>query len=159
MAVKYHIDGLRDLAAQKFKAEVDKHWNHEDLAHAIHVIYTSTADEVTQLRETAAGVLSNHPKELLEKAEIATVLRSINGLAYDLLLRGPTAVTAPVIVMASNGRSVVCYNHEVHGDGASSDLPFNVDCNSCLAKFDICILCAEEREHGSFTCRGCEPRV
>jgi hypothetical protein len=53
MAVKYHVDALRDLAAQKFKNEVEQHWNHEGLAHAIHLIYTTTADEVTQLREVA----------------------------------------------------------------------------------------------------------
>jgi hypothetical protein len=45
MAVTYHVHDLRDLAAQKFRDEVEQHWNHEDFAHAIHLIYTTTADE------------------------------------------------------------------------------------------------------------------
>lgn len=65
MAVKYHVDALRNLAAQKFQTEVEQHWDHEDLAHAIHVIYTSTADEVTQLREVAVEALNAHRDQLL----------------------------------------------------------------------------------------------
>lgn len=84
MAVKYHVDALRNLAVQKFQTEVGQHWDHEDLAHAVHVIYTSTADEVTQLREVTVEALNAHRDQLLEKPEIATLLRSITGLACDL---------------------------------------------------------------------------
>jgi len=84
---------LRNLAAQKFKAEVAEHWDHEDLAHEIHVIYTSNADEVTQLREVAVEALDAHRGQLLEKPEIATLLRSITGLACDLLLRNSSIAT------------------------------------------------------------------
>jgi hypothetical protein len=87
MAVKYHVGALQNLAIQKFKVEVAEHWDHEDLAHAIHVIFTSTADEVTQLREVAVEALDAHRGDLLEKPEIATLLRSITGLACDLLMR------------------------------------------------------------------------
>lgn len=89
---------MRNLAAQKFKTEVAEHWDHEDLANAIHVIYTSTADEVTQLREVAVEALDAHRGQLLEKPEIATLLRSITGLACDLLLRNSSIATGRRLV-------------------------------------------------------------
>jgi hypothetical protein len=60
MAVEYHIAALQNLAAQKFKTEFMEHWDHEDLAHAIHVIYTSTPEDITQLREVAVEALDAH---------------------------------------------------------------------------------------------------
>ena len=51
IAVKYQIDGLRDLAASKYKEAVTTCWNHEDFAHSVFVAFNSTVEEVTQLRE------------------------------------------------------------------------------------------------------------
>jgi len=87
IAVKYQIDGLRDLAASKFEEAAAAHWNNDDFPHAVHVAYNSTADQVTQLRKIVADTLHERLDDLAEKAEVETVVRSIPGLAYDLLKR------------------------------------------------------------------------
>lgn len=150
MSVKYHVDGLCDMAVEKFKAEVADHWNHEDLAHAIHVIYTSTADEVTQLRELAAKVLSEHLDELMEKPEVATLLRSINGLAYDILVRGRsstqgTRLAGPV--------RVPCYQPKWHGLGSQHAWVY---CSTCKAVMQVCNLCHATEVTRKWKCSGCQ---
>jgi hypothetical protein len=138
IAVKYHVGALQNLAVQKFKVEVAEHWNHEDLAHAIHVIYTSTADEVTQLREVAVEALDAHRGELLEKPEIATLLRSITGLACDLLMRDRVSSTGQHSLRKTDVQDeVVCYNklnhlnHHVHA----------ILCKYCHDHFEVCTWC------------------
>jgi hypothetical protein len=136
MAVKYHVDALRDLAAQKFRDEVAQHWNHEDLAHAVHLIYTTTADEVTQLREDAAEALYNHSDELLGKAEITTLLRSINGLACDLYMR-------------DRGRErVFCNNVDAH-----CGKYWELTCEKCGFSAKYCGICTGRGV--CFNCKSC----
>jgi hypothetical protein len=139
MAVKYHVGALQILAVQKFKFEVEQHWDHEDLAHAIHVIYTSTADEVTQLREVAVEALDAHRGELLEKPEIAALLRSITGLACDLLMRGRASSTRQRSLRKAEVQDdVVCYyklNHRVNQH------VYEVRCTYCDEYFEVCSQC------------------
>jgi len=85
--VKYQIDGLRDLAASKYKHVVTTCWNHEDFAHSVHVAFTSTVEEVTQLREIISDILHQHFDDLKDKAEIETVVCNIPRLAFALLKR------------------------------------------------------------------------
>lgn len=139
MAVKYHVDALRDLAAQKFKAEVEEHWDHEHLANAIYVIYTSTAEEVTQIREVAVEALNQHRLKLLAKPEIATLLRSMTGLACDLLMRDHSSATGHGDLYAIDGiGNVACYDIERHrGNMRSSDFK----CDHCAQRFKTCVDC------------------
>ena len=136
MAVKYHVDALRNLAAQKFKAEVAEHWDHEDLAHAIHVIYTSTADEVTQLREIAVEALDAHRGQLLEKPEIATLLRSITGLACDLLLRDSSIANGLRSATTTSDQLVMCCNLPVEHRRR-----YGLECPSCGCNLQFCKGC------------------
>ena len=130
MAVKYHIAALQNLAAQKFQAEVIEHWNHEDLGHAIHVIYTSTAEDVTQLREVAVKVLNAHRDQLLLKPDITTLLRSITGLACDLLLRDSSSITGRHL---AEDRPLLCCNFNPQHS--------NMACRSCGCDLHPCESC------------------
>ncbi|GAB7331570.1 hypothetical protein MBLNU13_g02952t3 [Cladosporium sp. NU13] len=125
MAVKYHIAALQNLATHKFQAEVAEHCVHEDLAHAIHVIYTSTADEISQLREVVVEALDAHRDQLLEKPEIATLLRSVTGLACDLLMRSSGKVKP------GDSGEVVCYCKNKPRDS----YPEQIRCGQCDQKF------------------------
>jgi hypothetical protein len=88
IAVKYQIDGLRDLAASKFKDAANAYWKHDDFAHSIYIAYDSTTDEVTQLREVVADVLLEHFDDLEQDIpEFETALCEIPRLAYALLKR------------------------------------------------------------------------
>lgn len=88
MAIKYQIEGLRTLATSKFKSSVAKYWKHNDFLHAIRIVYTSTADDIPELRGITADAVHNNFDLLREKPEIRSLLRSLPGLATDLLERG-----------------------------------------------------------------------
>ncbi|KAL1586300.1 hypothetical protein WHR41_05568 [Cladosporium halotolerans] len=87
MAVKYQIDGLRHLTTQKFKEAVATQWSHEDFAHTIHIVYNSTAEDVTELREIVADAVHAHFEELQERPGVEASMRSIAALTYGLLTR------------------------------------------------------------------------
>jgi hypothetical protein len=87
IAVKYQIDGLRDLAASKFKDAAIAHLGHEDFVHSIYVAYNSTADEVTQLRDVVTDILHQHFDDLKGDPEVEAALCYIPRLAYDVLKR------------------------------------------------------------------------
>ena len=87
IAVKYQIDGLRDLAASKFKDAATAYWNHDDFAHSIHIAYNSTAEEVTQLRTVVTDILHQHSDDLEGKPEVEAIVCKIPRLAYALLRR------------------------------------------------------------------------
>jgi hypothetical protein len=162
MAVKYHVDPLRDLATEKFRTEAEHHWDHEDLAQAIQVIYTSTADEVTQLRVMAVEVLAHHRSELLKKPEIAALLHSITGLAYDLLMRNPDNIPKPRYAMKSKSdgyRYIPCFNIAAHGEDTRTST--TKTCTKCRRFMEVCLLCAGDQfyaESGYWNtvrCRSC----
>jgi hypothetical protein len=93
MAVNYQVDGLRDLAAAKFKQSAKTHWNHDDFAHAIFIVHNSTSEGVPQLRDIVADILHERFEKLKHKAEVETVVCSIPHLAYALLKRAGTIPT------------------------------------------------------------------
>ncbi|KAK4544710.1 hypothetical protein LTR36_003959 [Oleoguttula mirabilis] len=83
-AVKYQVPALKSLAASKFAGAVKANTNHDSFAEAAHIVYTTTPEDVRNLRDVVATTLTEHDK-LLNSAEIETVVRSISGLAYELL--------------------------------------------------------------------------
>lgn len=85
MTIKYQVQGLRNLAASKFEASVAKHWKHDDFSHATYIVYTSTPDDITALRKIVATPIHDNIRLFRKKEEIQSLLRSIPGLAYDLL--------------------------------------------------------------------------
>jgi hypothetical protein len=87
IAVKYQIEGLRDLAVAKFREATKTQWSHEDFSHTIVLVYHTTADSVHQLRQIVADTLHERLDDLKKKGEIEVVVRSIPGLAYDLMKR------------------------------------------------------------------------
>ena len=82
--VKYQIAALKDLAAAKFQDAVKLNCNHDSFAEATYIVYTSTSDDETQLRECVEDALSKYDS-LLDKPEVETVVREINELAFRLL--------------------------------------------------------------------------
>jgi hypothetical protein len=87
LAVKYQIDGLRGLAASKFKDAATAYWKHNDFVDAIYLAYDSTPEEVTGLREVVLDILHQHFDELEGEENFETAFYNIPGLAYALLKR------------------------------------------------------------------------
>jgi hypothetical protein len=87
IAVKYQIYGLQGLAAAKVKDAATAYWKHDDFVEAIYIAYSSTAEEVTQLRGVVAEILHQHFDDIEEESELETALCNIPRLAYDVLKR------------------------------------------------------------------------
>jgi hypothetical protein len=64
IAIKYQADGLLELAVTRFKESMAIHWDHEDFAHAVHIVYHSTADDVMDLRTIVADTIHAHFDQL-----------------------------------------------------------------------------------------------
>ena len=88
-AVKYQVDGLRHLATSKFKHETThgEAWKDDDFAQAISMIYSSTPDRITELRDAAEEVLHAHLEELKQKDGIEALMYKHPRLMYALLNR------------------------------------------------------------------------
>lgn len=87
IAVKYEVNTLRALAAEKFREGIASHWSHAEFAQALHLAYATTPDDAKELRELCVQKLSEHTDSLVKKPEIETVICSINGLAYEVRKR------------------------------------------------------------------------
>jgi hypothetical protein len=87
MAVKYHVDGLCDLAAAKFKAAATSHWEHVDFVTAISIVHSSTGEEITQLRAIVADTLHYYFDDLQANVQIEKLIRSTAELSHALLMR------------------------------------------------------------------------
>jgi hypothetical protein len=120
MAVKYQVDGLRALAAAKFKQSVKAHYTHDDFIHAISVVHTSTAEDVKELRNIVGDTIHDHYDTLDLDPEFGDVVCGIPRLAYGLLSRVGT------ISGCANGHSGLM-NTET--------------CKHCHTKYDFCESC------------------
>ncbi|KAK3117874.1 hypothetical protein LTR53_000287 [Teratosphaeriaceae sp. CCFEE 6253] len=107
-ATKYHVPALQVLSACKFYGALRANWDHESFAEAARVVYTTTAEGVSMLREEVVQAITEHGS-LLEKPAVEAVVRSINGLAYELLMghrRISSALsTPPAKRVKANGRA------------------------------------------------------
>lgn len=84
MAVKYQVPALASLAVAKFKHALELNSTAIVFARAIEIAFTSTPENVGELRDIVLDTLINH-KALLQDPDIKRSIRSIKGLACDLL--------------------------------------------------------------------------
>ncbi len=74
------------MACHKFRGRLIRYDGPtQDLVEAIHIIYTSTLESVTDLRKELVHWLSNMPKKVFEDPKVKTAVSSYGILAYDLL--------------------------------------------------------------------------
>jgi hypothetical protein len=88
-AVKYQVDGLRQLAVLKFKHLTTEReaWKEDDFAQAVSIICTSTPEDVTELRDVAVDLLYTHFGELKDKDSIEEVMCNHPKLMWAFLER------------------------------------------------------------------------
>jgi hypothetical protein len=84
MAIKYGVPALKRAAINKFQGDVKLHWSHDTFPLVIEEVYNSTPEEVRELREIIARTILKNPK-VLQNKEVEATIRSIDGLAFDLL--------------------------------------------------------------------------
>lgn len=84
LAVKYQIPGLRKLAEFKFQKALTYKAD-DELLRVAHYIYHSTTDDVTELRDQIVSELLARSERVRKTPEGQLGLRSIPGIAFDLL--------------------------------------------------------------------------
>jgi hypothetical protein len=83
---KYDVEGLKELAQEKFSWACSVYWDSEYFAPAAHYAFSTTPDEDTGLRDVVGETLFDHIN-LVDKPEVEAVLNEFNGLAVGLLKR------------------------------------------------------------------------
>jgi hypothetical protein len=84
LADKYQISGLKALAQRKFQKAALQHWNSEEFAPALRIVYTSTLEEDRGLRDVVISTISRD--RLLEKPDVRTTVKDLPELAFGLLM-------------------------------------------------------------------------
>lgn len=85
IAVKYQISGLQDLTAMRFEEAVNQHWEHEDFARAVNVVYTSVPEDVTRPCSMVVDKIENRFESGIITKELEKELCNTPYLAYDLV--------------------------------------------------------------------------
>lgn len=137
VAVKHQVDGLRQLAKSKFIDETTKYdaWSHDNFAQAVSIVYNSTFDTVTELRDVVKELLHAHFEELERKPDIEAVVTSIPQLSYALLKRSHAKL--PPTLTAMFRFCLFCNKGfpPTHRDGPGSDPVGYAFCSrACVGK-------------------------
>lgn len=91
LADRLEITGLKDVAAEKFKAFLKSHptvWEKVLLSGIAEKIYTTTPTSDRLLRQHLCGYLASNPQSLravVDKKELKDIVNGIEGLAMDVL--------------------------------------------------------------------------
>lgn len=155
-AVKYQVPALASLAAKKFEQSAKLNYEHADFARAIKAVYTSTPEDEIELRTVVVGILGQH-KELMKKPEIRSIVKSINGLAFDLLAKTWKAYdvkpAAAVIGIPAQDACKYC--------GDRTDSSAVRCCACCSRRWGVCAGCiffGSERARCLYCCNGVSPQ-
>ncbi|KAK4551649.1 hypothetical protein LTR86_011023 [Recurvomyces mirabilis] len=92
---KYGIPSLKEESLAKFR-DVSKHsWREEGFIEAVRICFATTGDGDKGLRNIVVRILNDHVEELADKPEVEDVIRSIDGLAYDLWKKSKNLTPGP----------------------------------------------------------------
>ena len=84
IADKYDVDGLKDVAEEKFCRACHHFWNDPCFPVAAHHAFSSTLDNDKSPRNIVSSTISKH-MELVDKPEIKALMIEFNGLALGIL--------------------------------------------------------------------------
>lgn len=84
MAEYLQVDDLKGLAARKFRAEAEKHWNHPDFFEAVQEVYRTSVRSDRLLRDIVVDVMKQR-NELLDRFEYQDVVSQLD-LSFELLM-------------------------------------------------------------------------
>lgn len=85
VAVKYQVPELCHFAKCSFRHGVQTAWASEAFAEAIDIVFTSTPDDVSDLRKIVIDTIHSYFSAIMNKAEIKDVLLKHPLLSYEML--------------------------------------------------------------------------
>lgn len=86
IADKYDVTGLKDVSKEKFDRACKYFWAEPAFLEAATHAFSTTPNQDRGLRNIVSNTISQH-MELMEKAEIQTLMSEGNGLAMGLLMQ------------------------------------------------------------------------
>jgi len=84
LADKYGVEDLKDLAQEKFARAAAQDWNTAEFAHAVQIVYESTPESDSGLRDVVIETINQH-RDLTKDSKIEDLLEEFNGLTVGLL--------------------------------------------------------------------------
>lgn len=81
---KYGIDSLKVTAKDKFAEAVTYAWNHANFVATIKLVFTTTPESDTGLRDLTIKAILEHQGVLSKKPAIENAIKNIEGLSYGL---------------------------------------------------------------------------
>lgn len=84
MADKYEVENLKDFAIAKFQEATSNDWKSPSFAYAADLVFRTTPSTDQGLRQIVTNTLEQH-RQLVEYAEIRSLLDSDNGMAWALV--------------------------------------------------------------------------
>lgn len=84
MADKYEVENLKESAKAKFQEAASNDWKSPSFAYAADLVFSTTPSSDQGLRQIVTNTIDRH-RELVEYAEIRSLLDSNNGMAWALV--------------------------------------------------------------------------
>lgn len=81
---KYDIPPLKDLARERFMADLKTGWSHGHLLALVDVVYNTTPETDRGLRDCMEQMVREHGRELLKKEDFKDAVKSNGGFALDV---------------------------------------------------------------------------
>lgn len=81
---KYDLPSLKQLAVEKFQRGSKIAWENEDFYRAVQIAFTTTSDSDKGMRNAVTEVILAHARRFANNRDMEAVVRSVDGLAYDL---------------------------------------------------------------------------
>lgn len=85
LGLKYHIPSLQTTSVSKFDAAAKQYWETDDLATALPIVFGSTPESDTLLRNLLIQIILKHLHKLLRDQAFANAINQVEGLLMKLL--------------------------------------------------------------------------
>ncbi|OAL01024.1 hypothetical protein IQ06DRAFT_136109 [Phaeosphaeriaceae sp. SRC1lsM3a] len=90
---KYHVQGLCELAKEKFESCLQHHAHSEDFVSAVQIVYSSTPDSNRNLRDSVLGAFrTQFQTDITQIPGAEAKLDSIDELSFHLIKSWPTKI-------------------------------------------------------------------
>jgi hypothetical protein len=134
LAVKYQVKELQHFAKCSFRHAAQTAWDSGAFLEAIDIAFTSTPEDVSDLRDIALDTIYDHFQTMMDKPEIEELCASHPKLTYGLLKRNTDY--SQRYLEATESECAVC--HKTKRDARfSPGLPkICVQCNGGQAEWD-----------------------
>lgn len=87
VAIKYQVPGLRIFTRRAFREAFHTEWNSDAFAEVITIVFTSTPEDATDLRDMVLDKIHDQFPTLKNKPEVEEAITSTPGLVFAMLKR------------------------------------------------------------------------